>query len=610
MVENIPGAIYRSTHGDPPKMVFLSDAVVDLTGFSPHELVDNPDRRYQDQVHPYDVAAMSLAIRDAAATKRPTEIEYRLIHKDGSIRWVLERGRTIYDENGEPLWHDGAIFDITETKRIEAELRGSRKRLEQEVTNLQDAQEQLERQGTELRDLAHSLATARDEADTANRSKSEFLATMNHEIHTPMNAIIGMTGLLLDSGLNQTQRNFAETVRDSADALLGVINDILAISALEVGRVELEVADLDGAAVIDSVVELFMPKLIAKDLTLAVRMASNIPYSLLGDAGWLRQILLNLIGNAIKFTDVGKIDVDVSLRTLRADSLELRFEVKDTGIGIAPEVEIGLFEKFTQTDNSISRWFGGSGLGLAICQELVELMGGEIGVTSEPNIGSCFWFTVWLGDGDGASQQAQLHSGQGSEHHVLLANAHDMNCKLLEGQLQRWGVRTDVVDPGNFITAVYRSIEENDAYTAALVDQSFATADGDPLRRLRNDPMLSSMKVVCLAPPSEANTLTPDQTALFDGFLAPPVQLVQLVDRLCGECVDPYPATDAAACETGDRENLRAEGRPVWVLVAEDNPVNQKIIVAMLKQARYKFDVVANGIEAVDAVKQRPTTSS
>ena len=185
-----------------------------------------------------------------------------------------------------------------------------------------------------------------------------------------------------------------------------------------------------------------------------------------------------------------------------------------------------------------------------------------------------------------------------------------MNCKLLEGQLQRWGVRTDVVDPGNFITAVYRSIEENDAYTAALVDQSFATADGDPLRRLRNDPMLSSMKVVCLAPPSEANTLTPDQTALFDGFLAPPVQLVQLVDRLCGECVDPYPATDAAACETGDRENLRAEGRPVWVLVAEDNPVNQKIIVAMLKQARYKFDVVANGIEAVDAVKQRPTTSS
>jgi two-component system sensor histidine kinase/response regulator len=287
--------------------------------------------------------------------------EYEVYRKDGARIWVSESSRIVRDPEGRPLYYEGSVRDITARLRAEAELR-----------------------------------KAKDAAESANRVKSEFLANMSHEIRTPMNGVIGMTGLLLDTPLTKEQQEFAETIRFSGEALLTIVNDILDFSKVEAGQLELEIVDIDLAQVVRGTVELLGGTAKSKGLELQASIDPDVPAQLRGDSGRLRQVLINLIGNAIKFTPRGEVILHISLDRQSEETASLRFRIIDTGIGISLETQARLFQAFTQADGSMSRRYGGTGLGLAICKQLVETMRGDIGVESSLGGGSTFWFTVTL----------------------------------------------------------------------------------------------------------------------------------------------------------------------------------------------------------------------
>ena len=317
-------------------------------------------QEWMDIVHPDDrerlVASVLKYLRNPYGIYTT---EFRLRHKDGSYRWMLSRATMRSDGSGIPTRMLGAHIDITEAKRAEIELRD-----------------------------------AKDTAERANRAKSDFVATISHEIRTPMNGVIGMTELLLQTALGQEQRECAETIRTSGQALLSLINDILDFSKIEAGRLELEFVDFDLRQLVEDAVDLLGQSAQLKGLELASWIYPEVPCELRGDPGRLRQILLNLIGNAVKFTERGEVIVRVRLANRGADQALLRYEVSDTGIGIARDRRERLFEAFAQADPSTTRRYGGTGLGLAISKRLIELMGGEIGVDSDPGRGSTFWFTA------------------------------------------------------------------------------------------------------------------------------------------------------------------------------------------------------------------------
>jgi PAS domain S-box-containing protein len=493
----------------------------------------------------------------------------REVWPDGRVTWAITSKLPLRNEGGEIIGTFGLSKDMTEHKRAE-----------------------------------EALEAAKEAAEAAARTKNEFIANVSHEIRTPMNGIIGMTSLLLDTKLDPLQREFAETVRQSADALLTLVNDILDFAKFEAGKLAFEALDFDLVETVEGSVDMLAERAQAKGIELACEVLPEVPPWLRGDPGRLRQVLVNLVGNAIKFTERGEVVVRVVLLSEDADGTVLRFAVTDTGIGIPPEVCGRLFEAFTQADSSTTRRYGGTGLGLAISKRIVNMMRGEIGLESEARKGSTFWFTARFDRGAGppADPTARARAQDLVNLRVLVVDDNATNRQILRHQLSAWRMQRGSAGSGPDALKLLRAAADDGApYDAALLDMQMPEMDGLSLARaIKDDPAIAGTRLIILT--SLGHFMSPEElkAAGIDAYLVKPVKQSRLFDCLAnvmGHAAEG--GFSQAAIQAAPGSDLLPAAR---ILLAEDNQVNQKVAFGLLKKLGYHAHAVADGSEVIAAL--------
>ena len=544
--------------------VSWSDELYRIFDLEPHELEPTYEG-YLAHVHPDDRAVANEEVGAALHAKDNFEYVARVVRSGGEVGWIRARGEVVRDDTGAPVRMSGTAQDVTASKQAE-----------------------------------EALARTRDEAMESSRLKSQFLATMSHEIRTPMNGVIGLTGLLLGTELDDRQRQYAEGVKGAGQALLAIINDILDFSKIEAGKLELEVVDFTLADVVEEAAGLVASAAQRKGLELVAYCFPGLPAGVRGDPARLRQVLLNLASNAVKFTEHGEVVVRARLVDESDQALVVRFEVVDTGIGIAEVDTHRLFDPFSQADASTTRRFGGTGLGLAISRQLVALMGGDLGVESEVGRGSTFWFTLPLGrpaHGNEAPSRPFHHPLHGLR--VLVVDDNDTNRLILHEQLGAWDMCPDPAEDGMVaLERLREAAQRGQPYDLVLLDMCMPGMDGLELaRRIAADPELAATCPVLL---SSAATLDGEEArqAGIAACLTKPVRLSQLYDSLM-RATAPPPVD-------GQKGPLLPEPRKAGirghVLVVEDNATNQMVATGILDDLGYRVDVAANGLEALEAL--------
>ncbi len=562
----------------------------EMLGYTEPELLN---LTVMDITHPEDIEREKQLItrtrRDDLST---VAIEKRYIKKNGDLLWVNVTASTMPDTAQEGLVALGIVEDITERKQTEEALQETNRRLEAAIAE------------------AKKMAA---QAEMANRAKSEFLANMSHEIRTPMNGVIGMTGLLLETELTEEQRRYADTVRSSAESLLGLINDLLDFSKIEAGKLDLEILDFDLHDMLDDFGATLAMRAHRKGLELVCSAEPDVPTLLRGDPGRLRQVLTNLADNAIKFTPRGEVTIRVSLESETEEAALLRFSVRDTGVGI-PREKIGLlFEKFSQVDTSTTRQYGGTGLGLAISKQLVELMEGEIGAESEKGCGSQFWFTARLGKQPETAYAKTDPPADLRGVRVLVVDDNVTNRQILTTRLTAWGMRPSETEDGpEALQTLHRALEEKDPFRVAMIDMQMPGMDGDALGRvIQANPRLAALQMVMMTSLGVRGDARRFAQIGFAAYLTKPIrhqELKEVLALILTRQDEEDTRRPAITTRHTARTSLkRFAAHRVRLLLVEDNITNQQVALSILRKlGLYSVDVVADGREAVEALQAIP----
>jgi len=568
LVANIPDVTWTSDSSGA--IVFISPNVEKVYGFTPEEIYSDAALWF-GRIHPDDVEAVKGAYRGLFESNRKFQIEYRIQRKDGAWIWLYDRTLGTYGK-AEETYADGMFTDITERKHAELELQ-----------------------------------KAKEGAEQASRSKSEFLANVSHEIRTPMNGIIGMTDLLLDTRLRPEQREYLDIVKSSADGLLTLINDILDFSKIEAGRLEIEPIDFSLRDCLDNTMRILAVRAHGKGLELACHVLPDVPDAVVGDPGRLRQVLINLVGNAIKFTERGEVVVRVESEAPTSEEAQLTFAVSDTGIGIPEEKHRAIFEAFTQADGSTTRKYGGTGLGLTISSQLVEMMGGRIRVDSLIGRGSTFRFSVRLGLQRGRTLTPEPPPPQElRDLPVLVVDDNATNRRILEEMFEGWRMKPVAVDGGEAaLMALKNAARGGRPFRLVILDANMPGMDGFTLaERIQGERQLQGLDLIMLTSGGQRGEAARSRQVGISAYLTKPTRRSELLDLIMTVLSPPAPGRRRDRLIT--RHTLREERRRLRVLLVEDNRVNRAVAVRLLERRGHSVTIARTGREALDLTRTRP----